>query len=300
MTTSSQQRLPGGVIVPLLTPLTDDDRIDTIAMRELIGRCVGAGAEGIFVGGSAGMGPMLTESQWECAVATAVEAVGDRAQVLAGVIATSTQRALLQIRASQRLGCGTIVVTPTYYIAIRTHDEMMAHFQACREATDQQMVIYNIPSCTSSSIPPSTVRAVAERAWAAAMKESSGDRAYFTQIMEAVRGTDMAVLQGNEPDIAWGLKCGAAGIVPVCANCEPVTFVAAVQASRAKNWSRLEELQRRVDIVRDTILVGDHNWISGLFCACQALGIGNGIPLLPLQQVGDERRERIHRFFGVA
>jgi 4-hydroxy-tetrahydrodipicolinate synthase len=300
MTDKKPVKCPGGVIVPLLTPLTDNGQIDTSAMRKLINRCVSAGAEGIFIGGSAGMGPMLTESQWETALATAVDAVGDAALVLSGIIATSTQRALLQIRASQRLGCRTIVVTPTYYITIRTHDEMLAHFQACREATDQQMVIYNIPSCTGSTIPPSVVRAVAESGWASAMKESSGDRTYFTQMLEAARGTGMVVLQGNEPDIAWGLRSGAAGIVPVCANCEPATFVAAVQAARAQDWSRLDELQKRVDVVRDTILVGDHNWISGLFCACNALGIGNGMPLLPLQQVGEERRDRIARFFASA
>ena len=48
------------------------------------------------------------------------------------------------------------------------------------------------------------------------------------------------------------------------------------------------------------MLVGDHNWISGLACACNALGIGNGVPLLPLQPVGDERRARINRFFASA
>lgn len=300
MTISNTSKRPGGVIVPLLTPLTDDGRIDTAAMREHIGRCLSAGVAGIFVGGSAGMGPMLTEAQWECALGTAVEAVGDSALVLAGIIATSTQRALLQIRASQRLGCGTIVVTPTFYITIRTREEMLAHFQACREATDQQMVIYNIPSCTNSSIPPSVVKTVAERGWSTAMKESSGDRAYFTEIMNSVRGTDMVVLQGNEPDIAWGLRAGAAGIVPVCANCEPTTFVDAVHAARTGDWDRLDEQQKRIDEVRDTMLVGDHNWIAGLFCACNALGIGNGKPLLPLQPVSEERKARITTFFAAA
>jgi 4-hydroxy-tetrahydrodipicolinate synthase len=289
---------PGGVIVPILTPLTDNGRVDAVGLKTLAGRCVAVGAEGIFVGGSAGMGPMLTEPQWECALETVLEAVGGAALVLSGIIATSTQRALAQIKVTQSLGCSTIVVTPTFYITLRTPEEMLAHFQACREATDQQMVIYNIPSCTNSSIPVQVVRTVAERNWASAMKESSGDRGYFSQIVESVRGTDMVVLQGNEPDISWGLKAGAAGIVPVCANCEPETFVAAVQAARAQDWSRLGELQRRIDIVRDIILVGDHNWISGLFCACNALGIGNGMPLSPLQSVGEERRTRIGKFFA--
>jgi 4-hydroxy-tetrahydrodipicolinate synthase len=291
-------RRPGGVIVPAYTPIAGDGKVDAAALRKLVARCVSAGAEAIFVGGSAGMGPMLTESQWEAALATVLETAGDSAPVLSGIIAPSTQRALLEIEASRRLGCGTIVVTPTFYITIRSHDEMLSHFRACREATDQQMVIYNIPSCTGSSIPIPVVRAAAERGWATALKESSGDRSYFAQAMDAVRGTEMVVLQGNEPDIAWGLRGGAAGIVPVCANCEPAPFVDAVRAARARDWARLDELQKRIDLIRDTILVGDHNWISGMSCALNVLGIGNGAPLLPLQPVGSERRGRIERYFA--
>lgn len=293
-----KQKPVGGVIVPAATPLTPAGRVDEAALRQLIARCVSAGVSCIFIGGSAGMGPLLTDAQWEEALSVAVDETGTKARVLAGIIAPSTQRALLQIAASRRLGCSAIVVTPTFYITLRTSAEMLAHFRACREATDQDMVIYNIPSCTSSSIPPDVVRTAAQQKWTRAMKESSGNREYFLQVLEAVRGLDVAVLQGNEPDIAWGLTNGAAGIVPVCANCEPQTFVAAVRAAERGDKAELDRLQQRIDALRDTVLIGDHNWIAGLMGALAVQGIGNGKPLLPLQEIGPERRQRIADFFA--
>jgi len=289
---------PTGVIVPLVTPLLPTGRVDTIALRRVASRCVRARADAVFVGGSAGMGPMLLPDQWEEALAITLDEIGDRALVLCGIIETSTQRALRQIATSQRLGCRAIVVTPTFYINLVRPSEMLAHFGGCRDATDQEMVIYNIPSCTHSSIPPAVVRECAERGWTRCMKESSGDRAYFSEVLKAVEGLDVAVLQGNEPDIAWGLQQGAAGIVPVCANVEPETFVAAVAAARTGDWAKLAALQQRIDIVRDTVLIGDHNWISGLFAALNVLGLTDSQPLLPLQPVGEERIARLQTFLN--
>ncbi len=295
MKTNTQR--PGGLIVPVLTPLTESGKVDEAAQLKLITRCIEAGADAIFVGGSAGMGPMLTDAQWEHALASAVAAVGEKALLFSGIIAPSTQRALQQIEVSRRAGCKAIVVTPTFYITLTRPAEMIAHFQAGRDATDQELIVYNIPSCTNSSIPVEVIRHAAEQGWTRSVKESSGDRDYFASVLNAIRGLDVAVLQGNEPDICWGLKSGAAGIVPVCANCEPETCAAAVRAAKEQDWSALELLQERIDLVRDTILVGDHNWISGLFCALNVLGIGNGKPLLPLQEVDHERRDRISAFF---
>jgi 4-hydroxy-tetrahydrodipicolinate synthase len=287
-----------GVIVPVLTPLTESGVVDEQAFRRLVNRCIRAGCHAIFVGGSAGMGPMLTDAQWEQAVDIAASETLGKVRLLVGIIATSTQRALNSIRISQRYGCETIVVTPTFYITLRRDDEMIAHFRACFEATDQSMVIYNIPSCTNSSISVPVIRACAENGWTHAIKESSGDRAYFSKVLALGQELGLSVLQGNEPDIAWGLQQGASGIVPVCANCEPSTFVRAYDAAQAGHFDELATLQQRIDVVRDTILVGDHNWISGLFCALQELGISDSQPLLPLQPVDEARRLRISQFLA--
>ena len=87
----------GGVIVPLLTPLTAEGNVDIASLQKLVRHCIDAGAGAVCAGGSAGAGPLLLESQWEEMVATVVEAAKGKVPVLAGIIATSTARALEQI-----------------------------------------------------------------------------------------------------------------------------------------------------------------------------------------------------------
>ena len=54
-----------GVVVPAITPVDDEDRVDEAAFRKGLRRLVDAGVHAIFVGGSAGEGPLLADREWE-------------------------------------------------------------------------------------------------------------------------------------------------------------------------------------------------------------------------------------------
>lgn len=282
-----------GVIVPLITPIDRNSRVDEAAFRKVIRHCIAGGAAGLFVGGSAGMGPLLDDDEWQRAVEIAAAEVNGQVCLMGGVIETSTVRALRRIRVLERAGVPVMVVTPTFYITLAREQEFLAHFQACREATALPMVAYNIPGCTNSMIPASVIRRLCEEQWICAIKESSGNRDYFSALMALAREHGISLLEGHEPDISWGLGLGAAGIVPVCANYEPQTYAAAVRAAREGQVERLAQLQLRIDLIREKLLLGDHNWIAGVMCGAATLGLGSGVPLAPLQAVSAERRKII-------
>ena len=86
-----------GVIVPVITPVDQDEKVDEKAFRAVIKRCLDAGADGIFAGGSSGMGPLLTRSQWQRAMEIAKDQTSGHI-LMGGVMATSTSRALEQIQ----------------------------------------------------------------------------------------------------------------------------------------------------------------------------------------------------------
>ncbi len=285
----------GGVIVPVITPVDENENVDEQAFRAVIRRCLDAGVDSIFAGGSAGMGPLLVDSQWQRAMEIARDEVDpDQAVLMGGIIATSTRRALEQISVLDRLGFGTMVVTPSFYISLSKESEMLAHYGACRQATDMQMVTYNIPGCVGSSIPVELIEDMALRGWTDLIKESSGDREYFHQLLKVCRAQGVGVMQGNEPDIEWGLSLGAAGIVPVCANYEPHTFVTAVSAARQGDKHLLAMAQQRASAIRDVLGVGRRNWISGIMYGMKTLGIGSGIPLQPLQELTPDEKAPIN------
>jgi 4-hydroxy-tetrahydrodipicolinate synthase len=186
-----------------------------------------------------------------------------------------------------------MVVTSTYYIAPETNDEFISYFGACRDATDMNMIVYNIPSCTHTSIPVEVIAEMAKRGWTQCIKESSGDKDYFSKLVDAVSQNGIAVLQGNEPDIAWGLRKGARGIVPVCANYAPGVYAAICKAAAQKDDERMDALQEEISAIRETLLLGDKNWVAGAMFGVSTLGIGSGAVLRPIQGVAEAEKRKI-------
>jgi 4-hydroxy-tetrahydrodipicolinate synthase len=290
---SESKRVVEGVIVPLLTPIDSKECVDEAALRKIIRHCMDGGSDGIFVGGTSGFGPLLADDQWERLMEIARDEVEDSVPLLGGVMATSTVRAINRIKIIERIGFKHMVVTPTFYVTPTKEEEFLSHFDACRQATDMNMITYNIPSCTGCSIPLSVITKMVSQGWTSVVKESSGDKDYFLELTKVLSGSGATILQGNEPDIAWGLSIGAKGMVPVCANYAPGLYAAAWQASKDGDETLLAELQERIMAVRETLLMGDKCWLAGAMYGVHSLGIGSGKTLRPIQELKDDEKREI-------
>jgi dihydrodipicolinate synthase/N-acetylneuraminate lyase len=159
-----------------------------------------------------------------------------------------------------------------------------------------EIVAYNIPSCTGSVIPADKVIEMARRGWFRYMKESSGDFDYFHRLVIEGSEVGLRVLEGEEPHIAKGLLAGAVGIVPVCANFEPATYIAAYRAGLARDEAALAGLQERIIEVRRQLLFVGPLWIAGIKYAMSLLGVGSGMPVSPLQPLTAEEQVKIAEF----
>jgi len=290
---SESTKVIEGVIVPLLTPVDGEECVDEQAMRALIRHCLKGGVNGIFVGGTSGFGPLLANDQWERLMEIARDEVKDSVPLLGGVIAPSTVRAIERIRILDRIGFKHMVVTPTFYVTPTREREFLTHYDGCRQATDMNMIVYNIPSCTGASIPVSTIAEMGRQGWTRVIKESSGDRDYFLKLTKVVSESETTILQGNEPDIAWGLSVGAKGMVPVCGNYAPSLYTAAWRANQAGDETRLAELQEHIMAVREILLLGDKSWLAGAMYGMHTLGIGRGKVPRPIQELSDEQKREI-------
>lgn len=277
----------GGVIVPIITPVDEHDRVDEAGLRAVIRACLSAQVDAIFAGGSAGAGPLLTDRQWRTMMTIAADEVAAAVPLLGGVMETSTARALERIRVLEELGFRRLVLTPTFYLPPAREHEFLAHFGACRAATALELIAYNIPACTGSALPLTVVEEMSRRGWISACKESSADREYFAALLDRARPTGLRVFQGSEVNIAWGLERGAHGIVPVCANFAPGLFVAAWRAALARDAAELARCQALIDELVATVVRGEHYWIAGVMHACALRGMGSGLPVRPLRGMPD-------------
>jgi 4-hydroxy-tetrahydrodipicolinate synthase len=103
-----------GVIVPIITPVDDQDRVAEPAFRQVIRRLIEAGVHGLFIGGSAGEGPLLTAREWQRMVEIAFDEARGALPLLGGAIDTSTQRIKERIKILADVGYEYFVVTLTF------------------------------------------------------------------------------------------------------------------------------------------------------------------------------------------
>jgi 4-hydroxy-tetrahydrodipicolinate synthase len=283
-----------GVIVPVITPVDEMERVDESAFRKALRRLIKVGVNGIFVGGSAGEGPLLSASAWRRMMETACDEVGDQVALLGGVSDTSTVRVVEKIEILRSIGFRRFVLTPTFYLSLKTEQEHIRLFGRARDAGgDMEMIAYNIPQCVGSSLPVEWVCEMARRGWIRCCKESSGDMPYLKRLIAQGAECGLDVLVGDEPSMAEGLQAGGKGIVPVCANFDPALFLRTIQAAMNGNRAELQTLQQRILDVRNILVVAGPCWLAGIKYSLSALGIGNGKPVSPLEPPPKEQVAKI-------
>ena len=285
-----------GVIVPAVTPVDAGDRVDEAAYRSLLRYLIDAGVHGIFVGGTAGEGPLLTLQEWERMSSIAFEECHGKVYLLGGALDTSTSRITQRIRMLSDIGYQHYVVVPPFYVKMTLPDEHLRLFGTCKEsAPNLDMIVYNIPSCTGTVIPIEIVCKMAQRKWTLCCKDSSEDMEYFGRLISEAGPLGMRVLIGSEMNAAEALLMGAHGLVPVSGNYEPHTFLEAFEARG--NAQKLALIQERITMLVQNVLLRPRSWLAGAKSAVAANGIGSGIPVSPFEPLSTDEKAQFDLFW---
>jgi 4-hydroxy-tetrahydrodipicolinate synthase len=288
--------LPCGVMPAIITPTDECERVDEPALRQVVRRMLDAGVNGILVGGSTGEGPLLPEKEWRRMVEIAADEVADRMPLMAGVMETSSCRACDKVSILQSLGYRYVLLTTTYYMAAKTHDEQLRHFGRVREATGDglEVIAYNIPQSTGAYLIPETLCDMAQRGWIRCCKESSGNWDYLKDLICRGKQSGLTLWNGDEATFGQSLLEGAKGIVPVSANYDPVTFLRLYESAMKGDHAALARWTARAQTLRETLVLSGPCWFSGAKYALAALGIGLGKPVAPLEPATRHQVELIN------
>ena len=214
--------MPTGVWIPLVTPFKDG-RVDLASYRRLIEHYVVRGVSALFPLGTTGESPTLDDGEIDEIVATTVEVAAGRLPVYVGVGGSDTRKVIKAIRRLERFGFAGIVSVCPYY-SRPSQDGMRQHFSAIADATDRQVVIYNIPYRTSVNLANDTLLRLAERRNIVGVKDSSGSMAQSLELL-AVKPAGFSVLTGEDP-LYFTMMCnGADGGILAAAHLATQRFV---------------------------------------------------------------------------
>ena len=204
----------GSVITAAVTPFRADGAVDLERFRELATFLVENGSDGLVVCGTTGESPTLTDDEKLDLFRTAVDAVGDRATVIAGTGTYDTSHSAALTREATELGVdGILVVTPYYNKPPQR--AIVRHFEEIAGATHLPVVAYNIPSRVVVNIESATIARLAEIENVVAVKQALGDPEQARFIVEDTR---LDLYSGDDPNTLAFLELGGMGVVSVTAH----------------------------------------------------------------------------------
>jgi 4-hydroxy-tetrahydrodipicolinate synthase len=200
----------GRLLTAMVTPFAADGSLDLDAAARLASYLVEEmGNDGLVISGTTGESPTTSDAEKAELLRVVLEAVGDRAKILAGVGTFDTEHTLELAATAAKLGAnGLLVVTP--YYSKPPQAGIVEHFRRVADSTDVPLMLYDIPGRTSVAIATDTMLRLAEHPGIVAVKDAKGDLAASARV---IAESELAYYSGDDAMTLPLLSVGAVGVV---------------------------------------------------------------------------------------
>ncbi|AHC25219.1 4-hydroxy-tetrahydrodipicolinate synthase [Mycolicibacterium neoaurum] len=201
----------GTVLTAMVTPFGPDGSLDLATAKKVATHLVDTGCDGLVVSGTTGESPTTTDDEKIALLEAVLDAVGDRARIIAGAGTYDTAHSVGLAKASAAAGAhGLLVVTP--YYSRPSQRGVEAHFTAVADATELPVVLYDIPPRSIIPIDWHTLHNLSAHPNIVAVKDAKGDLHGAARLMA---DTDIAYYSGDDSlNLPW-LAVGAVGFISV-------------------------------------------------------------------------------------
>lgn len=233
-----------GVWLPIVTPFYQNE-IDVESYGNLIEYYIAKGVSGLIPLGTTGESPVVETGEFEKLVDLTMETVKGRVPVIVGMGGNYTAKVLnaMKLAESYRID-GVLSVCPYYN---RPGQEgLYRHFLEISEATDLNIVIYNIPYRTGVNLENETLFRLAELKNIIGVKDSCGDMRQSVALLRD-RPDSLSVLTGEDLLFYTTLVNGGDGGILASAHLETGRFIDVYDRlkrndhhSALENWKILE------------------------------------------------------------
>lgn len=240
----------GTVLTAMVTPFTPDGDLDLVRAAALAEHLVAAGNDGLVVNGTTGESPTTSDEEKLALVAAVVEAVGDRAHVVAGVGTNDTAHSVrLAARTAAAGADGLLVVSP--YYSRPSQAGVRAHVRAVADAGGLPVMLYDIPGRTAVEMTTETLLCLSEHPLVVAVKDAKGDLVAATRVMSRC---DLQYYSGDDALTLAHLTNGGVGVVGVSSHVLAPLYARLVAAVRGGDLPAALALHRRAQPVVDAVM----------------------------------------------
>lgn len=280
----------------MVTPFKDDGSVDLDGVARVAHHLVDNGNDGIVVSGTTGEAPTTSVAEDGAILSAVIDAVGDRATIIAGIGTNHTEHSVELNEQAQKAGADGVLLVSPYYNK-PTQAGIAAHFEAVAAASDLPIMLYDIPGRTGVTIAPETYARVASNEKFVAVKDAVGDLFRGARIMAE---TGLAFYSGDDVlNLGW-LTHGGVGVVSVVGHVAGTQYAAMVEAVDSGDLPRALEIYVELLPVVDAIM----NHAPGVMtakAALQLMGVlDNRTVRLPLVEADNDLVGLVHEALASA
>jgi 4-hydroxy-tetrahydrodipicolinate synthase len=262
----------GAILTAMVTPFDADGRVDGEAAVRLMDHLVDHGSDGLVICGTTGESSTLSDSEHLGMVGLAVQEMGDRCTIVAGVGSNDTRHAVYLTERATELGADALLSVNPYYNR-PSRRGIVRHYEEVDRATDLPILLYNIPSRTAADMPNDLLAELAQLDNVVGVKQANPDN------LAKVDG--MQIYAGNDDLLADVLDLGEPGGVLVASH---------LFGEEMRRMVDEPERRREIDASLDDVY--RELTIAPMACTVKAalnlLGMRVGAPRLPYVEL-DER-----------
>ncbi len=211
-----------GVVVPILTPIDADEKIDEKKMREQVDYVIDGGVLGILAFGSNGEFYVIEEDEMERGLKIMVDQAAGRVPVYFGIGAISTKKCVRLAKMAVANGAAGISILQPMFLK-PTETELFQHFKTIAEAVPETPVLlYNNPGRVGYTMSGNLVERLAHEVEnIIGMKDTSGDITQTAEFIRRTRDVNFKVFGGKDTLLYASMCHGAVGGVCTAANFMP-------------------------------------------------------------------------------
>ena len=276
-----------GSIVALITPFTQDGKVNYEKLGELLDWHIANSTDAILILGTTSESPTMSHEEDLEICRFSVERVAGRVPVIASSGSNSTQTVIEKSLDLQAAGADAVMNIAPYYNKANKKG-MYHHFADVADAIDIPLIIYNVPGRTGCSIPADVIGELSKHERIIGIKEASGDLSYVAKIAKYAN-ENFAIYSGNDDVILPVLSMGGSGVISVLANVMPKeTHDMVMSYLNGDTKGALAEQLRLMNLINNLFIEVNPIPVKE---AMNLMGMNVGGFRLPLCEMEDEHRE---------
>ena len=287
-----------GLYPPLITPFDGQGDVDEQALRDHVDFMIANGVDGMCAGSSTGEFSTMDRDEWAAVLQTTVNHVNGRVPALAGTAALSTAETVDRSRFAEALGYdGLLIISPWYQV--HTDRELLAHFDAIRNAVNIPVMIYNNPPVTGMRLSVELLETMARHDLIQYLKDADSDPVAFSRLRLRL-GDKLHLFYGHDNNPLGAFAVGATGWVSGTANFDPDRWSRLMHAALDGDFATARRIWYEIlPFIELTQFPGTHqraDWIAVIKRGMELRGRKAGTvrpPMLPLTEEIDKKVQAV-------